>query len=120
MQRGSTMEHLLWPIFIVNVGFNSLLSFFTLSFLIFISLKILRIRNARVQAFCLFIPFIKLVVDVSTYHFSNWALAHAINPLTSPEGSRMLSATFLMPPSLHFPLCSIDCYLPEGQTFTFA
>lgn len=114
------MEHTLWPIFIVNIGINSLLSFFTLSLLIFFCLKLLRINNARVQAFILLIPFIKLVLDISCYQFSNWALAHNLNPLTAPEGSRMLSATFMLPPFLHLPLCSIDCHLQEGQTFTFA
>lgn len=114
------MEHSLWPIFIVNIGINSLFSFFTLSILVLLTLKLLQIRNARVQAVCLFIPFIKLIVDLGTYQFSNWALAQGINPLTLPEGSRMLNATFMLPPFLHLPLCSIDCYIQEGQTFTFA
>lgn len=114
------MEHGLWPIFVVNIGINSFLSFFTLSLLTVLSLKLLRIRNTRLQAFCLLLPFIKLVIDLGAYQFSNWALAQNLNPLTAPEGSRMISATCMLPPFLHLPLCSIDCHLLEGQTFTLA
>ena len=114
------MEHGLWPIFVVNLGINSFLSFFTLSLLTILSLKLFRIKNTRLQAFCLLIPFMKLIIDLGGYQFSNWALAQNLNPLTAPEGSRMISATCMLPSVLHLPLFSIDCHLLEGQTFTLA
>ncbi len=113
------MEFSLWPIFIVNVGVNSLLSFFTLSFLTYFALKLLRIQNGRLQALCLLIPFMKLITDLGSYEFSNWALAQQLNPLTSPEGTRMLSLNFWLFP-FQYPLSSIDLHLSHGQTFTLA
>lgn len=115
------MELSLWSIFIVNVTINSLMAFFTLSVLVIVALKILNIRNPRLRAFCLCIPFVKLVFDLGFYQFSHWALAQQINPLTSPEGSRILSAVFWLPSTtFSYPLCSISLQLEQGQTFTFA
>lgn len=108
----------LWSIFVVNIGINSLLSFFTLSLLICIFLRLLHIRNARVQASCLLIPFIKLIIDLASYQFSHWALAQQLNPLTCPEGTRLLNVSII--PFLTYPLCSIDFHLQQGQTFTVA
>jgi Zn-dependent protease with chaperone function len=113
------IEYSLWPIFIVNIGMNSLLSFFTLTLLIFGALKILRIKSHRLQAFCLMIPFIKLILDLGCYQFSNWALAHQINPLMSPENTRTLSMMLSLSSSF-YPLCSIYFHLQQGQTFTLA
>jgi len=109
----------LWSIFVVNVAVNSFLSFFTLSLLIFFSLKILRIKSTRVQAFCFMIPFMKIIADLACYQFSHWALAQQLNPLTSPVGTRILSAYFWFMP-FRYPLCSVDFHLIDGQTFTLA
>lgn len=109
----------LWAIIVVNVGINSLLAFFSSSFLILIALKLLRIQEARWQALCLLLPFIKLVFDLSSYQFSNWALAQQINPLTCPEGTRILSLELILQ-GLYYPFCYAGLFLEEGQSFTVA
>jgi Zn-dependent protease with chaperone function len=109
----------LWSIFVVNVVINSFLAFLTISLLIVLSLNLLRIKSARLQAFCLCLPFVKLLFDLASYQFSNWALAQQLNPLISPEGTRFLSISVFFP-FLKFPLCSIQLHLQEGQAFTIA
>lgn len=109
----------LWAILVINLGINSLLAFFSSSFLILIALKLLRIQQARWQALCLLLPFIKLIFDLSSYDFSNWALAQQINPLTCPEGTRMLSLE-LMISGVQYPFCYAGLFLEQGQSFTVA
>ncbi len=109
----------LWAIIVMNVGINSLLAFFSSSFLILIALKLLRIQEARWQALCLLLPFIKLLFDLSSYQFSNWALAQQINPLTCPEGTRILSLELILQ-GLYYPFCYAGLFLEEGQSFTVA
>ncbi len=109
----------LWSLFIVNVGMNSLLSFWTLSCFILLSLKLLRIHNPRLQAFCLFLPFLKLVLDLVNYQFAQWAFMHNVNPLESPEGTRFFTIGFLSS-FLNYPFCQIAFHLQNGQTFTIA
>lgn len=109
----------LWAIFILNIGINSFLSFFTLGCLILLALKILRIENPRLYALALLLPFIKIVVDLFSYQFSDWALAQGINPMTCPEGSRTLNVG-LIASLFEYPLCAIKFHLEEGLTFSLA
>jgi beta-lactamase regulating signal transducer with metallopeptidase domain len=110
----------LWSIFIINIGINSLLSFLTLELLVLLALTTLYIRNPRLRACCLLLPFVKLIADLGSYQFSNWALAQELNPFMSAEGTRMLSAGIWYAPLVHYPLCYIHFYLQDGQTFTLA
>ena len=117
------MELGLWTIFIVNIGVNSFLSFFSISLLVWLSIKILRIKSAGLQALCCLIPFGKLMADLACYQFSNWALAQQLNPLACPIGTRYLTVGMGFPnpdQCYFFPLCYIRLLLEEGQTFTLA
>lgn len=113
------IEHSLWSIFVINIVVNSFLSFVTLSGIILFSLFIFRIRNPRLQALCILIPFIKLIFDLSGYEFTNWALAQHVNPLLAPENSRRFTASLIFPP-FHFPFCSVHFQMMDGHTFTLA
>lgn len=114
------MTESLWPIFILNIGINSFLSFFTLCLLILCSLKLLRIHNPRLQALCLLLPFLKLIADLGSYQFWNWALAQGINPLNSPEGTRNIDAGIVFPPTSNHSPFSIILHLNQGETFSAA
>src|SRR5689334_5770164 len=72
--QGLRMSQELCWIFGFNIIVNSLLSFFTAFFLLELFLFIFRVRHPRLRAVCSLLPFVKICLDVFSYHFSHWAL----------------------------------------------
>ncbi len=99
--------------FALNLIVNSFLSFVTGVILIQL-LLMLRMRSARIEAFLLCIPLLKLAIDPFLYDFGNWALLQQVNPLEQPPGTRMLSVL------VWFPGSAITFSIESGQTFTLA
>jgi beta-lactamase regulating signal transducer with metallopeptidase domain len=105
-------QELCW-IFGFNIVVNSLLSFFTAFLLIKLFLFIFRVRHPRIRAICSLLPFVKICLDVFSYHFSNWALLQGINPLIAEIGTRQLSL-------MVNPWMGIGLNMLERQTFSLA
>lgn len=106
-----------------NILINSTLAFLTVAILVKFLMWALRIKQPRIQAICLSLPFFKIVADCFFYNFSRWALAHQINPFQSEPGTRAINAMLCHPAStasfvpantgIHFTLA-------DGKTFTVA
>lgn len=97
-------------IFAFNLIVNSFLSFATVALLIQLLLQ-LRVKNARLEALLLFIPLLKLALDLFLYDFDKWALWHEINPLEQPPGTRRVTLQLWIPTFFSF-------FTADGYTFT--
>lgn len=106
-------QELIW-IFLLNIIINSLLVFFTLSFLIQLLIFVFRVKEPRLKTILCGIPILKLIVDPFLYNFQSWSLFHHMNPLEAETGSRTLSVM------LWFPASAIRFSLSSEQTFTLA
>ncbi len=114
-------ESLLPSIFACNVVVNSLLSFLTTALLIQLILVLFRIKQPRFKSLLLCLPLLKLVTDLFSYDFENWALTNAINPLLAEEGSRNLSLMTCYPipaENIYFPLTQIVFSINYGERFS--
>lgn len=106
------MEYKLYWIFAFNVIINSLFSFFTTLFFVELFVTLLRVKHPRVKALCRSLPFFKICLDFTLYHFANWALCHGLNPIEA-SGTRQFSLY------IH-PFTGIQFSMQEGQTFSLA
>jgi hypothetical protein len=111
--------------FLLNVFINSLLSFFTVVFLIEGIVFLFRIPQGRMAATLRMVPIFKLPFDLCLYDFSRWSYVQGINPLNSEEGTRSFSIMigwisevthwFYLPIHTH-----IQMTLPGDLSFTVA
>lgn len=111
--------------FILNIFLNSLLAFFTVTFLIEGFIFLFRVRQGRFAAALRMIPIFKLPLDLCLYDFSRWSYAQGINPLNCEEGTRTLSIMFgsksYLTDWLFLPIPSnIQMSIPGNMTFTLA
>lgn len=111
--------------FLLNVFLNSLLSFFTVAFLIEAIIFLFRIPQGRIAATLRMVPIFKLPIDLCLYDFSRWSYAHGINPLNCEEGTRTLSVSVMFGwiSEVHdrlFLQTGIQLTLPGNMTFTIA
>lgn len=112
-------DHIAWA-FALNIIINAFFSFFTVTLLILIFSTVLRIKQTRLLACLLTIPFLKLFYDLLLYDFPSWALAHAQNPLMSPPGSRTITAQLSFPCFGSFPFFSSGIQLSLDSGFNFS
>lgn len=106
------MESNIFWIYAFNIIVNSALSFFTTIMLIELFMFLFRIKEPRVKALCLVIPFCKIIVDLALYNFSSWALWHGMNPLIA-QGYRQLSIMI-------DPFTGIQLSIQGEKTFSIA
>jgi len=102
-------------IYLFNIIFNSILSFYTSIFLVFLFLFFLKITNPRIKTFCYALPFYKVILDLFFYQFSNWALAMNINPILARIGTRTLYFQINFLGEFQIKLC-----MQNGSTFSLA
>lgn len=111
------MSDLIW-LYGFNIICNSFLAFFTLALLLGLLIFLFRIKQPRFKAFLLALPICKLVLDPFLYNFSTWTVANGVNPLTEPEGTRNLGATFYYSNEILPVKASIRLFLNSGLDFS--
>lgn len=115
-------QELFW-IYGFNILVNSVLSFATVTFLVLAVMWACRVKDPRIRSLLLFIPLMKLCVDLFLYNFSNWALMQQLSPIEVEAGSRLISLSLFCPGPIAegIPLTTnLQLFLDSGQTFTIA
>lgn len=100
-------------IYAFNVIVNSILSFFTATFLIWMLIRLLKVKSPRLEMACRMLPFCKVCVDLFLYQQGNWALLHGVNPLLAELGTRQLSV-------MVNPFIGIQLFMQDWKTFSVA
>lgn len=106
-------------VFILNIIFNSVLSFIAVTLLFGSIIWALKLRTGRLLYFLTLFPVFKLLFDLFLYQPLNWALFNGLNPLTALTDSRTLTVGLWYPGDV-FPLLGtgIQMALSDGKIFT--